>query len=384
MPDVSQNQQPYAPTTTSSRGQVNNLVGDTEILNQRLAVGDLQLDNRIVMAPMTRNRAESDGTPSEMMATYYGQRASAGLIITEATYIAPEGKGYPRTPGFVSAKHVAAWRPVLDAVHGQGGQIVLQLWHTGRVSHSGLIGHGMEPVAPSPIAPAGKTLSTSGPVPYETPRPLRRSEITRVMEAHAEAAARALELGFDGVEVHAANGYLLDQFLRDGSNQRQDEYGGSLEGRARLTLEVTDAVVAACGAGRVGVRLSPFNAANSMSDSDPRATFGYVAAELGARKLAYLHVTRMGVEKAGDQAFDIAELGRRFGGIFMVNGGYDRHTGAQAIASGDAQLVAYGAPFISNPDLVERFRRAAPLIPPDPNAYYSGKEAGYIDFPALG
>ena len=355
----------------------------TEILHQPLRVGALQLKNRIVMAPMTRNRAQSDGTPSEMMVTYYEQRASAGLIITEATYFCPEGKGYPRVPGIFSAKHEAGWRPVIDGVHERGGLIALQLWHTGRVSHSSLIGHGRAPVAPSAITPAGTTMTHQGPEPFEEPRALTLRDIRRVVEDHADAAARAIEIGFDAVEVHAGNGYLLDEFLRDGSNQRDDAYGGAIENRARLTLEVVDAVVAACGAERVGVRLSPFNFSNSMADSDPLATFGYLTEQLARKKIAFLHVTRMGVERAGEGAFEIAELGRRFDGVFIANGGYTRETGAAMLAAGDASLIAYGMPFTSNPDLVERFRLGAQLTPPDPNAFYTGREAGYIDFATL-
>jgi N-ethylmaleimide reductase len=353
-------------------------------LHEPIDVGAMRLANRIVMAPMTRNRALSDGTPSEMMATYYRQRASAGLIITEATYVVPEAKGYPRVPGIVSARHADGWKAVVDGVHEAGGKIALQLWHSGRVSHSSLIGHGIEPVAPSAIAPDGLIMTHAGPVPYETPTALTAQGIAGVIAGHVVAARTALEIGFDAVEIHAGNGYLLDQFLRDGPNRRTDAYGGSVENRARLTLEVVDAVAQACGGDRVGVRLSPFNAANSMADSDPHRTFAHVAGALSGRGLAFLHVTRMGVEKAGEQAFDIAELGRAFGGTFIVNGGYSRESGAAAIQAGEADLVAYGAPYTSNPDLVERFRDDARLAKPDPNAFYSGKEAGYIDFPPYG
>lgn len=354
-----------------------------ESLFQPLRVGALALRNRIVMAPMTRNRAERDGTPREMMALHYGQRATAGLILTEATYVAPEGKGYPNVPGIVSDRHAQGWRPVVDAVHARGGLIALQLWHAGRVSHSSLIGNGLLPVAPSALAVPGRTFTPQGLVPFEVPRPLAVDEMEGIARTHALAARRALQAGFDAVEVHAGNGYLLDQFLRDGSNRRTDAYGGPVDNRIRLVLQVVDAVIAECGGGRVGLRLSPFNPANGMADAAPRALFGHLAAELARRDLAWLHVTRMGIERAGDLAFDLAELRAAFGGTFIANGGYGRDEAAAALASGAADLVAFGIPYTANPDLVERFRHGLALTRPDPNAFYTGGEAGYTDFRAV-
>ena len=350
------------------------------VLFEPIQVGDTRLNNRIVMAPMTRSRAELDGTPPEIMATYYAQRASAGMVITEATYVSPVGKGYPGVPGIVSRRHMAGWKRVVDAVHKEGGKIALQIWHSGRVGHSSVIGHGEIPVAPSPISPEGMTATLEGFVPYETPHELQGDEIPIIIEQHVRAAKLAMEVGFDAVELHAANGYLLDQFLRDGSNKRKDEYGGAVENRARLTLDTLRAVADAIGPGRVGLRLSPFNLAFSMFDSDPWSTFSHVVSEANELGIAFMHLTRMGVEHAGDLAFDIESLAALFDGPTLLNGGYDKDSGAAAIAAGHGDFIAYGMPFTSNPDLVKRYKTGAALTPPDPNALYSGGESGYVDF----
>jgi len=349
-----------------------------------IQVSPYRLENRIVMAPLTRNRAGAGNVPQAMQVEYYGQRASAGLIITEATQVSPQGVGYPGTPGIHSREQVAGWRRVTDAVHTQGGRIFLQLWHVGRISHPSLQPNGALPVAPSAIRPEGDVFTETGPQPFVTPRALTLDEIPDIVEDHQTAAANALEAGFDGVEVHAANGYLLDQFLRDGSNTRTDRYGGSIENRARLLFEVVDAVTGVWGADRVGVRLSPINSFNSMSDSDPDATFGYAASRLSPYGLAYLHVVEADFAGANStQRYDREALRKAFDGVYIANGGYDRPRALQAIESGNADLVSFGAPYIANPDLVERFALDAPLNKPDPATFYGGDERGYLDYPFL-
>ncbi|MHB1060012.1 MAG: alkene reductase, partial [Rhodanobacter sp.] len=282
-----------------------------------VALGDLSLPNRVVMAPMTRNRADDQDAPHDLNVEYYRQRASAGLIITEGSQVSPQGKGYPRTPGIYSAGQVAGWRRVTDAVHRAGGRIFLQLWHVGRASHPSLQPGNALPVAPSAIAPEGETFTGEGMHPFVTPRALATEEIPDAVAQFRHGAEQARRAGFDGVELHGANGYLIDQFLRDGSNRRSDAYGGTVENRARFLREVVEATVDVWGAGRVGVRLSPTGSFNSMSDSDPAATFGHAAGLLGRYGLAYLHV----VEDAS--GFDWAALKRRFGGPYIANGGYD-------------------------------------------------------------
>jgi N-ethylmaleimide reductase len=342
-------------------------------------VGDLRLPNRIVMAPMTRNRANGPDLPHPLSALYYAQRASAGLIITEATQISPQGKGYPGTPGIYTPEQVVAWRRVTDAVHVQGGRAFLQLWHVGRISHPSLQPEGALPVAPSAIKPAGEAITATGPAPFVTPRELSRGEIGAIVSHYGFAARSAISAGFDGVELHAANGYLLDQFLRDSTNRRRDSYGGSIENRARLLLEATDAAAIAVGAGRVGVRLSPVNPFNDIADSDPQRTFAHVAGQLGRRGLAYLHISQGG----DDGKFDWAALRRTYGGTFILNGGYDLARAQTALAGGFADLIAFGVPFLANPDLVERFRRGAPLNAADRATFYGGGEQGYTDYPTL-
>ena len=350
-----------------------------------IQLGPYTLPNRIVMAPLTRNRAGRGNVPGPLNATYYRQRASAGLIITEASQVSPQGVGYPSTPGIHSAEQVAGWRLVTDAVHEQGGRIFLQLWHVGRISHPSLQPGGALPVSSSAIAPDGNAMTYEGLQPFVTPHALKTQEIPGIVEQFRQGAQKALEAGFDGVEIHGANGYLLDQFLRDGVNQRTDSYGGSIENRARLHLEVTDAVVNVWGADRVGIRLSPSNTFNSMSDSNPKATFGYLVDALNQFDLAYLHLldpTEADI-RYGGTAVPSAYLRPIFKGALMVNNGYDRETGNAAIANGDAELVSFGKLFIANPDLPKRFQLNARLNTPDSATFYGGDEKGYTDYPAL-
>ena len=349
-----------------------------------IQLGPYRLENRVVMAPLTRNRAGDGNAPQGMNVTYYAQRASAGLIISEATQISPQGVGYPGTPGIHSAAQVNGWRRVTDAVHAKGGRIFLQLWHVGRISHPSLQPDGTLPVAPSAIQPEGETFTETGPQPFVTPRALDTAELAGIVEDYRQAAQNALEAGFDGVEVHAANGYLLDQFLRDGTNHRTDAYGGPIENRTRLLLEVVEAVNAVWGADRVGVRLSPINSFNSMTDSDPDATFQYVARELNRFGLAYLHVVESDFDGATvERRYDRQALRDAFDGPYIANGGYDKARAAEALSSASSDLVAFGAPYIANPDLVERFALNAHLNEPDESAFYGGDERGYIDYPFL-
>ncbi len=347
-----------------------------------IQVGALALPNRVAMAPMTRNRAPG-AVPGASAATYYAQRAGAGLIISEATQVTPYGVGYPNTPGIHSDDQVAAWRRVTDAVHEGGGRILLQLWHTGRVSHPSLQPGNAQPVAPSAIAARGEAFTPTGPQPFPVPRALETDEIPALALLYADGTRRARAAGFDGVEIHGANGYLIDQFLRDGSNQRTDRYGGSVENRARFLLEVTEAVIDAWSADHVGVRLSPYNPFNDMRDSDPHRTFGYAAEALGRLDLAYLHLMLpIGSEPAGAPPIAPA-LRRAFKGPLMLNGGYDRSSADAAVRSGAADLVSIGVPFLANPDLVERWRRGAPLNEADRATFYGGDDRGYIDYPVL-
>ncbi len=344
-----------------------------------IQIGPLALPNRVVMAPMTRNRAGAGNVPGALAADYYRQRASAGLIVTEATQVSPQGVGYPGTPGIHDDLQVAGWRRVTDAVHGAGGRIFLQLWHVGRISHPSLQPDGALPVAPSAIAAAGDAFTASGPQPFVTPRALETAEIPGVVAEFENGARRARAAGFDGVEIHGANGYLIDQFLRDGTNHRSDRYGGNLKNRARFLLEVTEAVAHVWGPGRVGVRLSPQSPFNDMQDSDPRATFGHAALALARLGLAYLHV----VEPAGTLPPLVPDLKEAFCGPLMVNGGYTRALAVAILARGEADLVSFGASFLANPDLPLRFAYDAPLNPPDPATFYGGDARGYTDYPAL-
>jgi N-ethylmaleimide reductase len=339
-------------------------------------VGPYTLPNRMVMAPMTRSRAGQGNVPTDLAVTYYTQRASAGLIVTEATQVCQQGQGYISTPGIHSDAQVAGWRRVTEAVHAKGGRIFLQLWHVGRISHTLFQPDGAAPVAPSAIAAEGSAFTLEGPKPFSTPRALELEEIPAVVRQYAEGARRALEAGFDGVEIHGANGYLVDQFLRDGSNRRTDAYGGPVENRARFLLEVTAAVAAVWGPDRVGVRLSPMGDFNSMSDSDPETTFVHAARELSRFGLAYLHV----VEPVGTTS--VSPLLRKvFHGPFILNGGYDRETGSAALARGEADLISFGSLYLANPDLPERFAEGAALNPPDRATFYGGDHRGYTDYP---
>ncbi len=350
-----------------------------------LQIGPHTLNNRLVMAPLTRNRASREGVPGPLQVEYYRQRATAGLILSEATCISPEAVGYPFTPGIWNGLQVGGWAEVTAAVHDAGGRIFCQLWHVGRVSHPDLQPEGRLPVAPSAIAPAGEAFTYEGMKPFVTPRALDSAELPDIVNAYRIAAQNALSAGFDGVEVHAANGYLLDEFLRDGSNARADAYGGTVDNRARLLLEVLDAVCGVWGASRVGTRLSPVQPFNDMRDSDPRATFTRVVERLNAYDLAYLHVTELGRDAPGAAGpfFDPLELRRLWRGVYMTNAGYDKARANAVLAEGKADLVAFGVPFIANPDLPERYRRDAPLNPPDPATFYGGGEKGYTDYPFL-
>ena len=349
-----------------------------------IRLGALTLPNRIVMAPLTRNRALPGNVPGPMTETYYRQRASAGLIITEASPVCAEGHGYPRTPGIHSAEQVAGWRAVTDAVHAEGGRIFLQLWHVGRISHPSLQPNSAAPVAPSALKPAGQVWTGSGLQDYVTPRALARDELPGIIAAYRQAALNAQDAGFDGVEVHGANGYLLDQFLRSSTNQRNDDYGGPIGNRARLLLEVMEAVIEVFGADRVGVRLSPENRFNDISDAEPQATFDYVVDRLSPLGLAYLHVLEGDMTGQSAPGFDYAALRHAFAGPYMANCGYDRARAMAAVAAGQADLVAFGRAFIANPDLPARLAADAPLNEADAKTFYAGEEKGYIDYPALG
>ena len=348
-----------------------------------VTLGAISLNNRMVMAPLTRSRAPKDtGVPQALNVTYYAQRATAGLIITEATPISAMGHGYILLPGIYTDEQTAGWKKVVDAVHAKGSKIVLQLWHVGRISHPSLLPNGVLPVAPSAIKPAGKAFTYQGLVDFVEPRALELNEIPGVIADYVHATKCALAAGFDGVEIHAANGYLLDQFLRDGSNKRTDQYGGSFENRARLLMEVTQAVIDVAGADKTGLRLSPANPFNDMQDSNPQALFNYVTEQLNQFKLAYLHVVEGGMAKDVPD-FDFAEMRKHFKGSYMANFGYDKARGNAAIASGHADVIAFGVPFLANPDLVERYQIDAPLNRANPKTFYGGDEKGYTDYPFL-
>lgn len=347
-------------------------------------LGPLTLSNRIVLAPLTRNRASAGFVPSEFAATYYSQRASAGLLIAEATQISQQGQGSQDTPGIYTQAQIDGWRQVTDAVHTKSGRIFLQLWHVGRVSHVDLQENGAAPVAPSAIRAATKTFVNNRFVDVSEPRALDLVELPGIVEDFRQAAANAIAAGFDGVEIHAANGYLLDQFLKDGSNVRTDAYGSSIENRARLTLEVAQAVVKEIGADRTGIRISPVSPANGVSSSDPQAQFEYLVAELDALELIYLHVVEGATGGSRDVApFDFDALRRTFKNTYIANNGYDLELAKARLAEGRADLFAFGRPFIANPDLVERLRTGATLADFDPATLYGGKDKGYIDYPAL-
>jgi len=347
-------------------------------------VGALALPNRIVMAPLTRNRAAEGNVPTEMMAAYYAQRASAGLIISEATQIRPDGQGYLDTPGVHSPEQIAGWRKVTDAVHAAGGRIVCQLWHVGRISHTSLLG-GAQPVAPSAVRANSQTYLKGGFGPVSEPRALSVEEIAQVVKDYGTAAKNAIEAGFDGVEIHGANGYLIDQFLRDGANKRTDEYGGSIENRVRFLREVIASVVGAVGAERTGIRLSPVTPVNDLVDSDPQPLFERAVDEVERGKLAFMHVIEGATRGPRDHApdFDFEALRKRYSGTYVANNGYTPELARQRVAAGKTDLVAFGRLYIANPDLVERLKAGAPLNEPDEKTFYGGGAEGYLDYPTL-
>lgn len=347
-------------------------------------LGGLTLANRIVMAPLTRNRAGAGLVPNELAATYYAQRASAGLLIAEATQVSAQAQGYQDTPGLYTAEQVAGWRKVTNAVHAKGGRIFVQLWHVGRVSHVDVQPGGVAPVAPSAIRAATKTFVNNGFADVSAPRALETSELPGIVNDFRQAAANAIAAGFDGVEIHGANGYLLEQFIKDGANQRTDAYGGSIENRARLLLEVVAAVVNEIGPDRTGVRISPVSPANGISGSDPQPQYEYIAEQLSASGIVYLHVVEGATGGPRDVApFDYDALRRRFKRTYLANNGYDLELATAGLTEGKADLYAFGRAFISNPDLVERLKTGAPLAKPDPATLYGGGAAGYIDYPTI-
>ncbi len=342
-----------------------------------LLVGDLQLPNRIVMAPLTRLRGTKDHIPTPVMVDYYRQRASAGLIISEGTPISPQGVGYAQVPGLWSHQQIEAWKPVTAAVHAAGGRIFSQIWHVGRISDPAFL-NGEQPVGPSPIAATGHVSLLRPMKAFETPRELRTEEIPSIIEDYRRGAENAKAAGFDGVEMHGANGYLLDQFLQDGTNQRTDRYGGTLENRARLMLEVTDAVVSVWGPNRVGMHLAPRSDTHGISDSNPEATFCYVATELGRRRIAFIAAREyVGERRLGPQ------LKKAFGGVYIANERFSKESAEAVIRNGEADAVAFGKLFIANPDLPKRFAEDAPLNEPVPETFYSHGPEGYVDYPSL-
>jgi len=346
-----------------------------------IQLGDLNLSNRMVMAPLTRNRAPAS-MPTALMAEYYRQRASAGLVVSEGTQISEQGIGYPATPGIHTDAQTEGWQVITQAVHDEGGHIFCQLWHCGRISHPDYHG-GDKPVAPSAICAAGQAFTYEGLKDFVEPRALEVEEIPQIIEQYRHAAACAVKAGFDGIEIHSANGYLLDQFLRDGVNRRNDGYGGSIENRIRLLKEVSAAVIAEIGADKVGVRISPVNAFNDMHDSDPQALFNQVADMLSNLGIAYLHVVEVTMAGEVDRAVDMTELRQHFNGLYIANGGYDKMRGNAVIAAHDADLVAYGVPYLANPDLPERFKQGAALNEADQSTFYGGDKRGYTDYPVL-
>jgi N-ethylmaleimide reductase len=347
-------------------------------------LGNLTLPNRLVMAPLTRNRALAGFVPGPLAVEYYGQRASAGLLISEATQVSQQGQGYQDTPGIYSKEQVAGWRKVTDSVHERGGRIFLQAWHVGRISHTSLQPNGGAPVAPSAIRAKTKTYVNNAFTDVSEPRALELSEIPGIIDSYKRGAANAIEAGFDGVEVHGANGYLLDQFARDGTNKRTDAYGGSIENRAKLMLEATKAVVGEIGAERTGIRISPVTPANDTTDSNPQPLFDYIVDQLNALKLVYIHVIEGATGGPRDVApFDYASLRKRFKGAYIANNGYDFELATKVLAAGAADLIAFGKLYIANPDLVERLKKGAPLNEPDRATFYGGNAKGYTDYPTL-
>jgi N-ethylmaleimide reductase len=347
-------------------------------------LGPITLPNRLVMAPLTRNRAVAGLVPSLLAIEYYGQRASAGLLITEASQVSQQGQGYQDTPGIYSQEQVAGWRKITQRVHARGGRIFIQIWHVGRISHTSLQPGGGAPVGPSAIRAKGKTFVGGQFTDISEPRALALEEIPGIIETFKRAIANALAAGFDGVEIHGANGYLLDQFAKDGSNRRSDAYGGSIENRAKLMREVSKAVTAEAGAERTGIRISPVTPANDISDSNPQPLFDYIVDGLEALKLVYIHVIEGATGGPRDIApFDYASLRRRFKRAYIANNGYDVELATKQLVANAADLIAFGKPFISNPDLVERLKKGAPLNEWDKATFYGGGAKGYTDYPTL-
>ncbi|GAB4418783.1 MAG: alkene reductase [Bacteriovoracaceae bacterium] len=346
------------------------------ILFQPLKAGELELKNRIVMSPLTRQRAGKSRMPNDLMAEYYAQRASAGLIITEATSITPMGVGYVDTPGIWSDEQVEGWKKTTKAVHEKGGKIVLQLWHVGRISHPYFL-HGELPVAPSAIKPAGHVSLIRPVTEFETPRALETREVKNLVQSYKEASKRAKAAGFDGVEIHAANGYLIDQFIQSSTNTRTDEYGGNIENRARFLLEITDAIIEVWGPGRVGVHLAPACDAHDMGDENPLKTFSYIAKELGKRKIAFIFTRESVDEKAITPA-----IKKEFGGVVIANQGLDVATAQKLIIEGKADAASWGKYYISNPNLVEKIKEGKAFTEFDPNTFYTPGPKGYTDYPA--
>ena len=356
----------------------------TSKLLEPFKLGSITLSNRLVMAPLTRNRALEGLVPNPLAVEYYGQRASAGLLISEATQVSQQGQGYQDTPGIYSKEQIAGWRKVTDRVHAQGGRIFLQLWHVGRISHVSLQPKGGAPVAPSAIRAKTKTFVNGTFADVSEPRALELSEIPGIIDSFRQGAANAIAAGFDGVEVHGANGYLLDQFAKDGTNKRTDAYGGGIENRAKLMLEVTKAVAAEVGSERTGIRISPVTPANDVSDSNPQPLFDYIVDHLNALKLVYIHVIEGATGGPRDIApFDYHSLRNRFKGAYIANNGYDLALASKVLSANEADLIAFGKLFIANPDLVERFKRGTPLNTPDKATFYGGGAKGYTDYPVL-
>lgn len=357
-------------------------------LLEPFSLDSLRLKNRMVMAPLTRNRAGEGNAPTDLNVEYYQQRASAGLIITEATQVSPQGVGYPATPGIHSPEQVEGWKKVTKAVQNENGRIFLQLWHVGRISHPSLQPNGELPVAPSAVKPEGVAMTYEGEKPFVTPRALKNEEISQIVEQYRQGAQNALEAGFDGVEVHSANGYLLDQFLQDGTNKRTDEYGGSLENRFRIVKEVLEAVIEVWGENKVGIRLSPESNFNDMHDSDQKSLFTYVVEQLNHFPLAYVHIIEPRIQgnetvELEGEHLDVSYFRPIYDGVLMTAGGYNQELGEEVLREGNADLVAFGRWFISNPDLPKRFAHNAPLNPYDRSTFYGGDEHGYTDYPFL-
>ena len=356
----------------------------TAKLFEPFKLGPITLPNRLVMAPLTRNRAVAGMVPNPMAIEYYGQRAGAGLLVTEATQVSQQGQGYQDTPGIYSKEQIAGWRKVTERVHARKGRIFLQLWHVGRISHTSLQPNGGAPVAPSAVRAKTKTFVGGIFTDVSEPRALELAEIPGIIDAFRQGAANAIAAGFDGVEIHGANGYLLDQFAKDGANKRSDAYGGAIENRARLMLEVAKAVVSEVGAERTGIRISPVTPSNDISDSNPQTLFDHITERLSALRLVYLHVVEGATGGPRDIApFDYRSLRSRFKGAYIANNGYDLNLANKVLSANEADLIAFGKLFIANPDLVERFRRGAPLNEPDKSTFYGGGSKGYTDYPTL-